>query len=267
MKIIDLDEQNAPLYFVCLEDWSDEMKEAGNLKELWYRTMKDKGLRVKLALDDNEIVGGMIHYIPIEHSFAEGKDLYFINCIWVHGYKMGRGNFRHQGMGEALLEAAEEDVKALGSKGIVAWGLLIPVFMRASWFKKHGYRTADRTGLQALVWKPFAADAAPPKWIRRTDKPLIESNKVTITAYCNGWCPAQNLAVERAKRAAADPQFSTSVAFHEVNTRDDPRYRQAGLMDALFINQKEVRTGPPPSYEKVHKMIAKAANRLAKNPA
>ena len=30
MKIIDLDERHLPLYFNCLEDLSDEMKEAGN---------------------------------------------------------------------------------------------------------------------------------------------------------------------------------------------------------------------------------------------
>ena len=52
MKITDLTEENKNLYFVCLEDWSDEMKEAGNHKECWYNKMKDKDLGVKLAEDD-----------------------------------------------------------------------------------------------------------------------------------------------------------------------------------------------------------------------
>jgi len=52
MKVSDLTEENEKLYFVCLEDWSDEFKEAGNHKENWYNKMKDKGLRVKIALDD-----------------------------------------------------------------------------------------------------------------------------------------------------------------------------------------------------------------------
>lgn len=122
MKVIDLAEEYKELYFVCLEDWSEEMKEAGSHKEDWCNKMKDKGLRVKLATDDYEMVGGMIQYMPIEHAFAEGKDLYFIHCIWVHGYKKGRGNFRKKGMGKALLKAAEDDAKERGSKGIVAWG-------------------------------------------------------------------------------------------------------------------------------------------------
>ena len=70
MNIIDLADKHNQLYFACLEDWSDEMKEAGNHKELWYHKMKDKGLGVKLALDDNGEVGGMIQYVPIDYSFG-----------------------------------------------------------------------------------------------------------------------------------------------------------------------------------------------------
>lgn len=54
--------------------------------------MKEKGLRVKLALDDSGNVGGM-----------------------------------------------------------AAWGMAIPVFMRASWFRKHGYKKADKIGMQVLL--------------------------------------------------------------------------------------------------------------------
>lgn len=60
MRIIDLTDEHKPLYFVCLEEWSEEIKEAGDHKQVWYNKMKDKGLRVKLALDDDGKVGGMI---------------------------------------------------------------------------------------------------------------------------------------------------------------------------------------------------------------
>lgn len=119
-EIIDLNEENAELYFVCLEDWSAEMKEAGNHKECWYNRMKNKNLGVKLAVDEKGEIGGMIQYIPIEYSFVEGEDLYMITCIWVHSYKQGRGSFQQRGMGKALLKAAEADVKNKGAKGIAA---------------------------------------------------------------------------------------------------------------------------------------------------
>ena len=91
MKIVDLTKEHKQLYFWCLEDWSDEMKQSGSHKANWFEKMKDKGLGVKLALDDEGEVGGMIQYLPIEHTFIEGKELYFITCTWVHGYDKGRG--------------------------------------------------------------------------------------------------------------------------------------------------------------------------------
>ena len=260
MKVIDLTEDYKQLYFVCLEDWCEEMKEGGDHKEVWYNKMKDKGLGVKLALDDNGKVGGMIQYIPIEHSFAEGKDLYFINCIWVHGYKKGRGNFQKKGMGKALLQAAEADVKAKGAKGMVAWGISLPFWMKASWFKKQGYTKVDKQEGQVLLWKPFTNNAILPKWIKQKKKPEMTPSKVTVTAFLNGWCPAQNIVFERAKRAASE--FRDKVVFREINTFDRKVFLEWGIADALFIDDKQVRTGPPPSYEKIKKLIAKKVKKL-----
>ena len=260
MKVIDLTEDYKQLYFVCLEDWCEEMKEGGDHKEVWYNKMKDKGLGVKLALDDNGKVGGMIQYIPIEHSFAEGKDLYFINCIWVHGYKKGRGNFQKKGMGKALLQAAEADVKAKGAKGMVAWGISLPFWMKASWFKKQGYTKVDKQEGQVLLWKPFTNNAILPKWIKQKKKPEMTPGKVTVTAFLNGWCPAQNIVFERAKRAASE--FRDKVVFREINTFDRKVFLEWGIADALFIDDKQVRTGPPPPYGKIKKLIAKRVKKL-----
>ncbi len=260
MRVIDLAEEHKQLYFVCLEDWSEEMKEAGGHKEVWYNKMKDKGLRVKLALDDRGEVGGLIQYLPVAHSFVEGKDLYFINCIWVHGHKQGRGDFQKRGLGKALLQAAEDDVKAIGAKGVVAWGLLLPFWMKASWFKKQGFKKVDRQGIQVLLWKPFTDDAIPPKWIRRRKLPQVIPGKVVVTGFLNGWCPAQNLVFERAKRAAAE--FGDKVLFREIDTFDREVFLEWGIADALFVDNKQIRTGPPPSYEHIKRIIARRAAKL-----
>jgi len=39
---IYLTEEYENLYFLCLEDWSDEMKEACDHKEKWYEKIKKK---------------------------------------------------------------------------------------------------------------------------------------------------------------------------------------------------------------------------------
>jgi len=262
MQIVDLTDEHKPSYLLCLEDWSDEIKEAGNIKEKWVEKMKSKGLRVKLATDDEGVVGGMIQYFPIEHSWVDGKDLYFIGCIWVHGYKQGRGNFRGQGMGKALLKAAEEDVRSLGSKGIVAWGIALPFWMKASWFKKQGYKPVDRKGFltEVLLWKPFSEEAVPPKWIQPKKRPGKTIGKVKVTCLNNGWCPAQNLACERTKRAAAE--FGENVTVEIIDTFDKNTFNEWGISDGIYVDGKKVMTGPPPSIEKLRKKIKKQVDKL-----
>jgi predicted N-acetyltransferase YhbS len=257
MEIIDLPDEHRQLYFLCLEDWSGEMIEAGDHKKVWYNKMKDKGLQVKLALDDRGEVGGMIQCIPVEHSSVEGRDMYFINCM------KGRGNFQKKGMGKALLQAAENDVKATGAKGMVAWGTPLPFWMKASWFKKQGYNRVDKQGFwgPVLLWKPFTPDAIPPEWVKQKKEPETTVGKVTVTAFLNGWCPAQNAVFERAKRAASE--FGDKVVFQQINTFNRETFLEWGITDALFIDSKSVRMGPPPSYEKIKKFIAKRVKKLS----
>jgi GNAT superfamily N-acetyltransferase len=245
---------------MCLEDWSDEMREAGDHKELWYNKMKDKGLGVKIAVTEDDKVVGMVQYVPLEYSTAEGDNLYFINCIWVHGYTEGVGDFQKKGIGKRLIKAAEEDVKNKGAKGLVAWGLSIPVFMRASWFKKQGYVKVDKQSISVLLWKPFSKDAIPPKMIRQKKKPKKIPGKVLVTSFKNGWCPAQNIVFERAKRAASE--FGDIVVFTEVDTFNRETFLEWGIADALYIDEKQIRTGPPPSYEDIRKKIAKRVKKL-----
>jgi GNAT superfamily N-acetyltransferase len=262
MKIVDLDITRQQSYFYCLEDWSPDIREAGLHKASWYSVMKEKGLRVKLAIDENKDAPvGMIQYAPIEQTHINGRNLYFIYCIWVHGYKQGVGNYQKQGIGAQLLTEAERDTRALEAKGIVAWGLSIPVWMKASWFKKHGYQKADKDGIALLMWKPFSNDAVAPHWVHQTKKhDFVNPGKVTVTSFVNGWCPAQNLACERARRAAA--LFGDNVIFNEIHTLDKEVFSEWCISDALYIDNKQINTGPPPTLEKLTRAIGKRAKRI-----
>ncbi len=261
MRIADLDEQTKPLFCQCLEDWSDDVKEAGDRRCRWVERFTPRGLRAKIALDEAGTPGGMIQYLPIEQSTVDGSGLYFIPCIWVHGHKQGRGNFQRRGMGRALLAAAEEDARALGAKGMAAWGLWLPFWMRASFFRKHGYRSVARDGIASLVWKPFEPDARPPRWLRRTAKPFeLVAGRANVTCFVNGWCTAGNLTAERARRVAGE--FGEKVVFREVDTSEHATVAEWGLADALFIDGKQVTTGPPISPERLRRILRKRVARL-----
>ena len=260
MKIEDITPVTEEQYFCCLEEWSDDIREAGDHKKRWYRRMKENGVRVKFAVDGNGVIGGMIQYLPIEHSIFTGESLYAILCIWVHGHKEGRGDFRRRGMGTALLEAAEEDCKKLGAKGLAAWGLAIPVWMKASWFRSKGYRVVDRDGINRLLWKPFTSDARPPGFIRPKKTPSAGEKKVSVAIFRNGWCPVMNLTSERTMRAAAE--LGDKIELTEYDTLDKNTLNEWGITDGLFIDGREMRTGPPPPYEKIKRRLEKRIRRL-----
>jgi N-acetylglutamate synthase-like GNAT family acetyltransferase len=260
MKITDITPENEKEYFCCLEEWSDDIKEAGDHKRLWYERMRDKGVRVKFARDENNIIGGMIQYVPVEHSMIEGENLYVVLCIWVHGHKKGRGDYRKRGMGTALLKAAEEDARKLGANGLVTWGLIIPVFMRASWFKRKGYRVVDKKGIMRLLWKPFTENAVPPKIIRPKKLPDKGKDKVNVTIFRNGWCPVMDLAYERSVRASKE--FEGKVEIKEYETIDREIVNEWGIFDGLFVDGREIRTGPPLPYVKIKKKIEKRVKRI-----
>jgi GNAT superfamily N-acetyltransferase len=261
MKVIDLVDEHRDLFAVCLEDWSPEVREARPGRACWVERYLERGLRAKLAVDDHGTVGGMIQYLPIEQWPMLGEGLYFIPCIWVHGHSQGRGDFRGKGMGPALLAAAEADARALGAQGMAAWGLALPFWMRASWYRKQGYRRADRRGMSALVWKPFTPEARPPRWLppgKRLPDPV--PGKVNVVVFNSAWCSAGNLTAVRARRAAAE--MADRVHYREVDTSERATAVEWGQTDGLYVDGRQVRTGPPPSYEKIRKAIARRVGRL-----
>lgn len=260
MKIVALNDDLLEPFSVCLEDWSDEAWAAGPRRREWIEKSRKMGMRARLALDDADTPGGQIQYMPIEHSFVDGQGLYMIHCIWIHGYRKGRGNYQKRGMGCALLRAAEEDARALDARGMAAWGMWLPMWMKASWFKRYGYRKADTDGLAQLVYKPFTEDAVAPRWFRqRKPIPRVEG-RVTVTAFNSGWCMAQNLVYERAKRASRE--LGPGVVFQEFDTSERDVLEEWGISDKVFVDGKSVQKGPPPSYEKIHRIIEKRLRKL-----
>lgn len=257
VTIVDLPDRHQESYFACLEDGS-EMTDAGDHKACWYAQHRDAGLGVKLAIDADDRPLGMIQYVPIDLSPADGDDLYMILCIWVHGYDRGVGDVQGAGIGSRLLTAAEDDVRARGALGLAAWGMFVPVWMKASWFKRHGYVTADRLGVRELVWKPFSDDAIPPRWIR--PQPLPDDSigaPDAVQAFHNGWCPATNLVFERARRAADE----LGVRFEPIDTTDRATMLRYGRTDEVLVGGRPLQRGAPPSYRTVRRKIERWRRR------
>ena len=113
-----------------------------------------------------------------------------------------------------------------------------------------------------IMWKPFVKEAMTPKWIKEKKRPQGKEGVVEVAAFINGWCPAMNMTFERAKRASAE--FGDKVEFQAIPTAERDVFLEWGIPDALFIDGKDIRTGPPPSFDKIRKKISKKVKRIKK---
>lgn len=104
-------------------------------------------------------------------------------------------------------------------------------------------------------------DAMAPQWIKEQKRPKKIAGQVTVTAFINGWCPAQNLVYERARLAAQE--LGERVVFQTINTFERAALLEWGISDALFIDDRPMRTGPPPSLARIRKRITSKLKRLS----
>ncbi|WP_319562872.1 GNAT family N-acetyltransferase [Marispirochaeta sp.] len=262
-EIIDLTEEHLPDFCGCLTPDDAAMKEAGSIKAEWCRKKTASVFGAKLARLPGGKLAGMIQYVRADESPAEGNDFFFVHCIWIPPAKRNSaGSQRKKGMGKALLKAAEEEVKGKGAAGLAVWGTPLPFFMKSSWFRRQGYRAVDRSGMQQLLWKPFIPDAEPPAWCKAVppDPAGFFPEKVTVTRFINGICPAMNAIHMRFQRAA--DELGNKVELKTIDTSDPQILQQWGQTDAVYINEKEFPMGPPPSYKKILKTLKKAVKRL-----
>jgi pyruvate/2-oxoacid:ferredoxin oxidoreductase beta subunit len=89
---------------------------------------------------------------------------------------------------------------------------------------------------------------------------MKEAGKVAITALMHGWCPVYNMVYERTKRAA--DEFGDKVVLKTIPVRDKATIEEWGQSDAIFINTKQLHNGPPLSYDKIRKRIARQIKKL-----
>jgi len=70
-----------------------------------------------------------------------------------------------------------------------------------------------------------------------------------------------NVACERAVRASKD--FPGKINLQELDTINKEVVKEWGISDALYIDGKEIRVGPPPSYKTIRKKIERKVNKIS----
>jgi ribosomal protein S18 acetylase RimI-like enzyme len=255
MQIVDLDPEHEDVFLRCLKVDDRTFGEGVPLKRAWLDRHRDGGVGVKLAIDDDGAVAGMIQYSQKELApfvVADGGT-WVIHCIWVHVYEGGIGNRGGRGMGPALLRAAEEDMRSRGARGVAAWGIQADQWMNAPWFEGHGYRRVDEQGWLALTFKAFDPDVDDPRFLAEVRRPEAIPGKVRVSSFCIGWCTSGNLNHEWAKRASEE--LGDAVVFEHYDTSDPAVAAEWGISTGIFVDGEQYPVDGTETYEKVREFI------------
>ncbi len=233
---------------------SEEIDQCGQRRLEWMRSMRGQGLRVFTAHSQRKKIG-FVYVMPIEVSSwgPVGHDLAVVPCVTVVGDARGHG------AGRALMEAAEEEARRQGRKGIVTTGWHHDFwFMPATFFEKIGYSQACRRDNEALLWKRFEPLTQPPQFLERSYQFVPMPGKVVIDLFYNTFCETSDIEAQRVREVAAD--FGDAVVLHEFPAEDREVLLRYQLPRGIFINGKEIGWG----YEAPKEEIAEAVSAALK---
>ncbi len=217
----------------------------------WLRRQRERGLRVKVALVDGEHAG-FLYMMPIEIApwGPVGRDLMAIQCLFVREAMAG------QGVGRALMEAAERETHVQERQGLVVTGFYHDFwFMPAPFFKKCGFTVAARRGNAVILWKPFGLSAEPPGFMERNYSFSPVPGKVAIDLFWSRSCLTIDTEAQRVREVAEefDAVALRTYCVDDLAVRD--RY---GIHRGIFIEGEEVGWGYEAPREGLREAIRSA---------
>jgi len=258
------DMQPADEYFVgtCTHtNESEEIDLSAGRRLAWLKAMREKGSRVKIATLDGE-VAGFLHVIPIEFCpwGPLGRDLLVIPCL----VSVNKGH----GAGKALLDAAEEEARRQGRKGIATIGYYHDFwFMPASFFEANGFLKCggakqgyfDSKSRAAVLWRVFDQHAKAPVLLKPKHEFKPIPGKVVIDLFWNEFCQTSNIEARRVREVAAE--FGDSVVLNQYSADDRPALLRHQISRAIYVNGREIAWGHEAPRNGIREAIARALHR------
>jgi GNAT superfamily N-acetyltransferase len=250
------------------------LKEGTSLRKEFLRKMMRKGLSVLVALEEpgrkeridypgvgkvktkdlsvnGQIIAGLIEYLPIEEATipVKGKNLAFIDCIWVIT------PFWRRGVAKALMEKFFEKTHSdfygsavIAYEGEFWWGFFD--YMPKWFFQKFGFRKVERDGNSILMFKNYK-DVQPPKFILPKSKSILNSGRIKVELFWSNQCPYSWWV-----KKLAEKEFSktSGIELNFVNTDNRKTVEKSGIIFGLTIDRKIIYNRTP-SWDEVKKVL------------
>jgi len=255
IKVRDMQEADEYYISTCSHvNESDELDDHARGRLQWLKSHCEKGLRVKIALlDDNP--SGFMYLIPIEICpwGPLGEDLMVLPCLWVVKES------RNKGVGRALIASAEQETKHQKRKALTVFGFYNDFwFMPAPIFEKFGFSVVHRKDKTAILWKVFDESAEPPKFLERNYKFKPVRNKVVVDLFWHSFCLTSIGEAQRVREVVAE--FGDAVVLNEYCADDRDILLRYQTPRAIFLNGTEIGWDYQAPKEGIREAISKALN-------
>lgn len=258
MEVVDLTYEYMNFVSVCthIDDQNEETDKIVRVREAWIKESMAKGLKVKVAVDDNGKPIGFAHCLPIELGTwgMSGKDLMTIPCL-TRQYKRVYNREQGSGVGRALMKAVEAEAKKT-KKGVAVlcydndfW------FMPYSFFKKLGYKEVARQGNTVIVLKAWEK-VDPPVMHKLNYKFKPTKGKVVVDIFWHPICSTSICEIQRVREVCAE--YGDRVILNEYNCGVKDMLEKHQTSRALFFNGKYKRWGYEAPRDGLRKEIEKA---------
>ncbi|MCL5801561.1 MAG: GNAT family N-acetyltransferase [Gammaproteobacteria bacterium] len=163
---------------------SAEIDREGARRVVWLRSMEAQGLRTWAAFVDGQRAG-FAYAMPIEVCpwGPLGTGLLALPCLFVPSSTTGHG------VGRALVQAAEEEARRQGLHGLATIGYFHDFWLfPAPFYERCGFQVLARQDTAALLWKPFDAQAQPPRLPTPQYAYTPTPGKVVVDLFWNIFC-------------------------------------------------------------------------------
>ncbi|KPK76787.1 MAG: hypothetical protein AMJ89_03525 [candidate division Zixibacteria bacterium SM23_73] len=258
------------------------LKQGMTLRKEFVKKMMRMGLSILVALEDGvkkekmdypgigkvrtkdlslkgKIIAGLIEYVPIEKTNfpVEGKNLAFIDCIWVIPpfWRKKVATNLTKNFFEKTHEQNFSGAAVIAYKKESWWGFFD--YMPSWFFQKFGFRQVEGNGNSILMFKNYK-DAQLPKLIlyqpKSTTEPKKKSERTKAELFWSGQCPYSWWVKKLTEKEFGK---TSNIELNLVNTDDRTTVKKFGINFGLTMNGK-ILYNRMPSWDEVKDALESA---------
>jgi len=254
LRVVDADDRYFRYVSLCthVDSHSPDQVKAAERRLRWLKDQIREGrMAVKVAINGDGKPLGFMHLIPIEFptSGMVGRDLMVIPCLTLD-YPRVYAKERGTGVGRVLVEAAEQEARSRGLKGLAvrayegdSW------FMPSGFFEKLGFRRVGGSEIWVKRWTETDVPSLRPS--QYSYVPVL--GKVVIDCFWSPFCLTVCQEIDSTRQVAEE--FGDRVVLREYRSDDPDVAARYGMGRALFINGERRDWGYAAPKEELRRVV------------